>query len=594
MFRFKDYKKIELQEFLSDYSPYSYLGVMKKDAKGGVKLSQVRVDKTRSMNFNGMEDVYLGYNPLRGNVRRNKKNVGRLALLYVDLDVGRGENPFADTTTIEYKEALVSSLEKYMFDKVVPKPNYICSSGRGLYLLYKIFQNEKATVQQHKNASLRWERINTFLTDAFEDYCADHSVSTDEARVLRIPGSINSTSGAEVKFYEYCDKIYTLHNIEHAFMAQPTDAQLEKLERVEKALGVCCKARNRRSIREFLDRHEIEYRKLCQSKAPSEKQLKYAQDMAKTLNKTCPKFRTAGGADRFIRRNKKAFESERTKQKNRKRYLTADQRTETMLKNRLVRIEKLLLSATKDSYREEALFLYRLFALELTGNKNEAKQMMKSVLSNMDHPLPEKEAFNATRSAEKYWESGSIYKIKEATLAERFGLTFSEWKNLVPHTNKNNQVLRREQNRRYYQSKLQSSGKDTKRNEIQKRRELVARLIELGKSRAEICAELGISERTYYSDKKSIKVETQEAQDVEKKTANNSVALSNCALIRAKLWIEKNKDQNTTASIYKVVRTADGVFSMQNNRSLTAFRVSRSLLFKPLHLFQGKRFYRLE
>lgn len=530
MFQLAEQKPIELKEFLADYNQASWLGYISKD-EDRVNHGQWTVRRAVERNYEGKADVYLSYNPLKGYTTRKKANVGKLALLYVDLDIGRGENPFEDDTTPEYKQSIVDSLEECVFGVTVPAPNFICDSGRGLYLIYKIYQNEDASKQEHANAAERWGRVNSYFTSQFEDYCADRSVSTDEARVLRIPGSINSHTGRVVQFYRYSDQVYTLYNIERDYMSAPTQAQIDKLERVEALLGVSCTVRNRRSIRRFLERHEEEYKKAYNKCKPSEKQLKYAADIARILEIELPNFRTAGGASRFIKKHHKDFLAEKAKRKNHSNYIANDDEiTLKMLERRLKSLEKVLMEAPRDSYRETGLFLYRLFACEYTGDKKLAADMTRELLNNMANPIPEKSAMRTTRSAEKYWENGSIYKMKDSTLADWFGMSLDEWKDLLPRdAYKDDKALRKARNRRYYENKLEKIGEPSKKDKIATRRENIARLLSDGKARGEICAELQISERTYYSDIKYIQnnMPKAESQDIDMDSAKKLDASSN-------------------------------------------------------------------
>lgn len=531
MFCLAEQKTIQLKEFLADYNQASWLGYINKD-EDKVNHGQWTVRRAVERNYEGKADIYLSYNPLKGYTPRKKANVGKLALLYVDLDIGRGDNPFVDDTTPEYKQSIVDSLEENVFGVTVPAPNYICDSGRGLYLIYKIYQNEDGNKQEHANAAERWRRVNSYFTLQFDGYCADRSVSTDEARVLRIPGSINSHTGSVVQFYQYSNnKVYTLYNIERDYMSAPTRAQINKLERVEELLGVSCTVRNRRAIRRFLSCHEEEYKKAYNKKKPSEKQLRYASDIARLLDIDLPNFRTAGGASRFIKKHHKDFLAEKAKRKNHSNYIANDDEiTLKMLERRLKSIEQVLVDAPRDSYRETGLFLYRLFALEYTNDRKLAADMTRELISNMANPIPEKSAMQTTKSAEQYWENGSIYKMKDITLADWFGMSLDEWKDLIPRdVYEADKALRKARNRRYYEKKLKKAGETSKQDKIAVRREEIARLISNGKNKDEICVELQISERTYYSDAKFIQnnMPKAESQDIDNDSAKKLDDYSN-------------------------------------------------------------------
>lgn len=505
MFQLDMQPELSIADVLADYDANAWLGYMRK-TDTGVIHKNLSVGFILKCNYWDKEDVYINLNPLKGRcTKRSKANVHKLAVLYADLDIGRDDNPFmSDEEKREQKQATVDQLEKEVFNKTLPEPNYICDSGRGLYAIYLIYQNEDKTKQEHKNATGRWRRINSKITDALQWYCADSAVGTDESRVLRIPDTINTHNGERVKFYRYSDKVYTLYNIERDFMSEPSDAQMEKLKRMENTLDIKCNVLNKRSIRRFMNEHDREYVQAYNAKAPTEAQLNYAADIAKVLNISCPKFRTAGGAGRFIKKYKNEFELEKAKKKI--HYLGSEKDiTKRMLETRIRRLEKVIAEAKKDTYRELALFFYRLFILELTGDKDTAEQMTLDIIRSMECPLDEKEAMRTTKSAEKYFDADKIYKITDEKLAAKFDMTVEEWRALIPKEKKEeNKELRKVRNRQYYEKKLKEAGKISVKDKVVDRREEVARLLSMGKNRKEICEELGISKSTYYTDVQAI------------------------------------------------------------------------------------------
>ena len=532
MFRLADQTPVSTTEFLHDYYEGSWLGYISKESDY-VHHGQWSVRRVIATDYSSKPDIYLSYNPLKsGQSKRKKSNIGKLALLYVDLDIRREFNPFTEEYDDDYKQHAVDSMIEEVFGITAPNPNYIVDSGRGLYLIYKIYQNENGNKQEHANAAKRWERVNSYLTSAFGCYSADPAVSTDEARVLRIPGSINSHSGTQVKFYKYSDEVHTLYSIERDYMCTPSEDQLAKLDQMEQALGITCKVRNRRAVRRFMDLHEAEYRKEYNKKSPSEKQLKYASDIARLLQIKCPKFRTAGGASTFIKKYEKDFISEKARRKNHSTYIkNDDEKTLTMLKLRLRRIEKILLDAPKDSYRERGLFFYRLFACEYTGDKKLAADMTRDVIRNMTNPISEASAMRTTRTAERYWENNKVYRMTDEALSSWFDMSVEEWKALIPHeAYAVDKELKSERNKRYYQKQLKQAGETSKHDKITNRRKELIRLITDGKNKEEICSELGISERTYYADYKAVQEElscTEVQNTVVEATAKNSDTISN-------------------------------------------------------------------
>lgn len=154
-------------------------------------------------------NLYFALNPMRfidKSIRRDKQHVARLKFLYVDLDIYKSE--WKDYTQTQ----ILMQLESEYFDIKIPAPSYVINSGRGMYLLWRI--------DEHINAQPRWEKVQAFLHNQLIEFGADRAVVTDTARVLRMPGSINSKSGTEVQIMEsYNPKYtYTLYEIMMEYM----------------------------------------------------------------------------------------------------------------------------------------------------------------------------------------------------------------------------------------------------------------------------------------------------------------------------------------------------------------------------------------
>lgn len=167
---------------------------------------------------NRMADVYMALNTMQfvdHQIRRDQEHVRRLKFLYVDLDTYH---------TDFNNEQILMNLEENYFNISIPVPSYVVSSGRGLYLLWRI--------DEHINALPRWKRAQEYLYDRLREFGADKCVTSDYARVFRIPGSINSKSGQEVKILRSYDRKYTLYEILQEFtVAQPVKVSRKERNR---------------------------------------------------------------------------------------------------------------------------------------------------------------------------------------------------------------------------------------------------------------------------------------------------------------------------------------------------------------------------
>lgn len=135
---------------------------------------------------NGLNKVYnRGISKITGMELRGSRqeaNLQDLRCLYVDLDTYRGHVP------INWRDA--TALVQKMADKgLIPHPTVFANSGRGAYALWAIKPHESKA-----RDILTYKAINRALGKAFKSF--SHLLQPDDvfdaARVLRLPGSVNS------------------------------------------------------------------------------------------------------------------------------------------------------------------------------------------------------------------------------------------------------------------------------------------------------------------------------------------------------------------------------------------------------------------
>lgn len=131
------------------------------------------------------KDIYCSVNSFYKASECTSKNVKRLNALIVDLDYYKIPEYQGLTAT--------QMIELLKMDVDYLEPSFYVDSGRGLYLIW-LLENTYATT---KSKSF-WSKIELELIDKFKKFGADEKVK-DVARVLRVPGSINTKSGREVK-----------------------------------------------------------------------------------------------------------------------------------------------------------------------------------------------------------------------------------------------------------------------------------------------------------------------------------------------------------------------------------------------------------
>nr|WP_302661089.1 hypothetical protein [uncultured Clostridium sp.] len=127
------------------------------------------------------EDMYASVNSFYSPVGCISSKTKKLNALFIDLDYYnvkqlKGLNA----------EEVIQVLRK---EVDYPEPSIYIDSGNGLYLMW-LLNNTYATT----SSRAYWRKIEETLIRVFEPYGADTKVK-DPARVLRIPGTINSKTG---------------------------------------------------------------------------------------------------------------------------------------------------------------------------------------------------------------------------------------------------------------------------------------------------------------------------------------------------------------------------------------------------------------
>src|SRR5439155_8935330 len=96
----------------------------------------------------------------------------------------------------------------------LPAPNFVASSGRGLWVLWTLrdHKNLHTPVPAYPERRDIYQRVNRELVKKFATLGTDPN-SVDPARVMRVPGSINNSATPEnslVQFFKWSDVIHTL------------------------------------------------------------------------------------------------------------------------------------------------------------------------------------------------------------------------------------------------------------------------------------------------------------------------------------------------------------------------------------------------
>ncbi len=132
-------------------------------------------------------DTYFACARFKTSDNRKQENVNALKSFYVDIDCGTGK-PYPDKPT--GLAALKSACEKLL----LPLPTVV-DSGRGIHGYWILPESIE---------SARWQIIADRLKSAFLKHIEiDPVVTADSARIMRMPGTLNTKSGTEATLLKW-------------------------------------------------------------------------------------------------------------------------------------------------------------------------------------------------------------------------------------------------------------------------------------------------------------------------------------------------------------------------------------------------------
>lgn len=142
----------------------------------------VEFDKFNLKSFKnkGYYDLFYSPNTFKS-MKRDKAHLLQLRMLWQDLD---GVNDV---------EATIKAIDKLVMDRKIPKYHKIVNSGRGLHIKW-IIRDYSGSPRNIK----AWESLQRYLYKQLKGLGADRN-ALDVARVLRVPGTINSKSNTTVQ-----------------------------------------------------------------------------------------------------------------------------------------------------------------------------------------------------------------------------------------------------------------------------------------------------------------------------------------------------------------------------------------------------------
>lgn len=174
--------------------------ITKAEINGGAfKQWHYKFNQLLDIDFS-KENTYLSLNTFYKTYRRIE-NLKELNCIHMDLDTYK---------TKFSKTQILMNLDHNYFGKIIPIPNLIIDSGRGLYLIWLI------EPVPYKALPL-WKAVEEYIYSQLKEFGADR-MALDPTRVLRVPGSINSKSNTMVKTLETNEYIHKLREIQTEYL----------------------------------------------------------------------------------------------------------------------------------------------------------------------------------------------------------------------------------------------------------------------------------------------------------------------------------------------------------------------------------------
>lgn len=149
-------------------------------------LNQVKKSVTEAE-----EDVYFSINQFMR--KRETNSAWRLNCFAIDFDFYKLER-YQNLTSEEFYHDVLK-------DKLPMKPNYVINSGKGLYVIFNIYDPPP------KQCTNIYRAIYKQLVSNLVEYGADAKASL-VTQVIRVPGTMNSKNGEIVRIIEHNDEKY--------------------------------------------------------------------------------------------------------------------------------------------------------------------------------------------------------------------------------------------------------------------------------------------------------------------------------------------------------------------------------------------------
>ena len=169
--------------------------------KDPMKLRQV-------INSFGREDILFSLNPFRTMDRATRSNLFCINAIPVDVDYKK----IKELKDLEPHQ-VIKLLEMDFFERKIPTPNFV-EYGNQIRLIYSV---ETCYIPKFRdNVVTLARRISEVFSQELKEYGAEKQ---NLESYFRIPGSINTKNGAEIKVFSYDDSVrYTLNELQELWL----------------------------------------------------------------------------------------------------------------------------------------------------------------------------------------------------------------------------------------------------------------------------------------------------------------------------------------------------------------------------------------
>lgn len=177
-----------------------YIQVMRLNSREVIKIYNTELSGIRAVvqEQRGQQDTFISPNsffiPKRGN-----NNIRHYRALYIDLDL----KEYSKTEAVYQIYILIGQ-------GAIPEPTMIVDSGRGIHCYWRI---DHAPVQ----AKYTWQELEDYLYKQLKYLGADLG-ATDGARVLRLPGTINSRNNEPCKIIRCNNRKYSMYELREKYL----------------------------------------------------------------------------------------------------------------------------------------------------------------------------------------------------------------------------------------------------------------------------------------------------------------------------------------------------------------------------------------